>query len=383
VYDHTRLDWRVPQQEWTHFREFVEDEHGSISGYLGREAEKAMREYIDMDGYGEIEERVNQLVQAAGRTTQSSLKNKKGKLEGGEKTRVTVQVEEDIKNEFRRFVSDSEHTLGVEFATAIRAYRDGGRPARLESKLDRILDDVTDILGELDTTADESGSLSAKQRKVIAICDRLDKSFHDDELVEAIDEIAGRSDRASQPTREEYRDVVTNRLNVEPHPNTDDLLWIPAEEAKQYAGEGVPRVCRQRVSTLDRSERVERIRLAVGCEAAKRTNGEYAESVTTIRKQVLDSEVSRPTAAAMIRDAANVEGFEVVDSPEVTLRVYLGIVKEDEPELQEDVLEYANADSDGLLSSSVDAKVTDYGGGSWKSEDSVDPDVLFARPDGG
>lgn len=45
--DRTLLDWRVPEAEWERFVEHVENEFGSIEGYLGREAEAAMREYAD------------------------------------------------------------------------------------------------------------------------------------------------------------------------------------------------------------------------------------------------------------------------------------------------------------------------------------------------
>jgi hypothetical protein len=64
--DTVRLDWRVPTDEWTRFREYVQDQNGSLDGYLGREAEAAMREYADLDGYDGVEDRISQLYEAAG-----------------------------------------------------------------------------------------------------------------------------------------------------------------------------------------------------------------------------------------------------------------------------------------------------------------------------
>lgn len=382
MYDRTRLDWRVPAEEWTHFRDFVADEHGSLGGYLGREAENAMQEYIDADGYGRIEERVNELVQAAGRSPRTVFKEKKDEY-GCDKSRVTVKVEEDVKHEFRDFVADSDHCLGVEFANAIRAYRQGGRSERMEEKLDRIFADVKDVLGELNTADDsKSGSLSKKQKKVIAICDRVGEEFTDDELVEAIDEIAGRSDRASQPTREEYRDVIVDRLNVEPHPKSRDLIWIPSEKAEKLAGEGTPRECRQPVETLNRGERVRRVQLAVGHEAAKRQSGKYSASLATIRDKVLDASVAKATVSDLLREAANVDGFEVVNGAQMALHVDLGILQDVDLDLQQEILLYRDADGDGLFGSSTDAQVSDFVQGSTHVNEGQE-DVLFAVPDGG
>jgi hypothetical protein len=355
VYDRIRLDWRVPAEEWKRFRRHVEDEYGSLGGYLGREAEAAMQEYADADGYARIEERIDRLVEAAGRRPGAASKEKKSDLANAETTRVTVKVESEVKDEFRAVADQSENTFGVEFARAIRAYRDGGRAARLERKLDRVLDDAAGLLAET-TDSDTDESLSLVERKTIAIANELGEEFTDDELVNAIVDVA---EVDSDPSIEKYRTRVTEKKDVEPHPNASHL-WIPAEKAARLSP-GEPEECRQPVDQLDRQDRVRRIQLAVGRRAACRSNGRVRVETRDIREHVLDSEVSKSNTLDLMRSAARAVGIDVDDSTRpAALKVNLNTLGETEPDLTRDVLEYRDETEDGLLSAPTSTTLRDH-----------------------
>lgn len=107
------------------------------------------------------------------------------------------------------------HPPGVVFARALLAYLDGGPGDRQERKLDRVLEDATAMLKEMNPD-DDAGGLSVVERRTIAIGNRLPEEFPDDDhLVETIADVAG----SSEPTIEKYRERVVDRLGVEPHPN--------------------------------------------------------------------------------------------------------------------------------------------------------------------
>jgi len=154
--DRTCLDWRVPKAEWEQFREYVENEPGRLSGSLGRGAEAAMKEYTNTDAGATVEEQIDRLITAAGRTPEKPFKEKKTQLADAETTRVMVRVDPAVKDDFRDTVG-AEESFGVAFARAIRNYREGGRTARLERKLDRVLDDVDEALTKLEEKTAGSG----------------------------------------------------------------------------------------------------------------------------------------------------------------------------------------------------------------------------------
>jgi hypothetical protein len=62
------LDWLVPANEWDRFLRYVEAEYGEIEGNVSREVRPAMREWLDIDEFAAVEEKVDRLIQAAGRT---------------------------------------------------------------------------------------------------------------------------------------------------------------------------------------------------------------------------------------------------------------------------------------------------------------------------
>jgi hypothetical protein len=365
VLDRDPLDWSVSSSEWERFCEYVHSEFGRLDGYLGREVERAMREYADQDDYADLEDRVNQLVEAAGRSPERGWKQKTSSLDADDTTRVQVRVEPEIIDAFREVVDAGDDTYGVALAKAIRVYRDGGRAARLERKLDRVLDDATAVLEEINPDESTDG-LTAKQRKVITICTRLDDQFTDDELIAEIDDVAGHADRASDPTREKYRELVTDRLDVERHPNAPHV-WILADEVEEIVPSDVPVECKRPASSLDREELVARIRYAAGRRAAETPSGSVRIGSTTILEDVLDEAVARKTALNLIEEAAFVPGFEADRSPDrVSLDVDLSALRDAgsagdaDSELFNAILRYRDSGAGPLITGPTETKVSDF-----------------------
>ena len=354
---------------WERFREHVRAEFGCLDGYLGREAEAAMKAYADADGYAGVEERVDQLIRAAGRTPGEASKEKTSDLSNEETTRVTARVDELVKDEFRSVAKKGDDTFGVTFARALRTYLEGGRAARFERKLDRVLDDATAVLEEMNSDQGGEGDLSAVERRTITICNRLPEQFTDEEFTQEIVDVAG----SSKPTIEKYRERVVDRLNVEPHPNAPRTVWISEEYAADLAPEGTPRVCRQPVELLDREERIQRIQLAVGRRAAKRNHSRIRVSSSNVREDVLEHEVSKSSVLDLMETAALTEGFRLDrNGTTVSLAVDLKTVRNADPDLFETVIEYRDGDAGDLLSDTTETTVGDYtDGGAGVSPKSV------------
>ena len=378
--DRVRLDWRVPSSVWERFRHRVESEFGHLDGYLGREAESAMKSYADADGYAGVEDRVDRLVQAAGRTPGDPFKEKTSDLTNAETTRVTARVDEAVKDEFRAVAKKGDDTLGVTLGRALAEYLDGGRAARLERKLDRVLDDATAILEEMNPDEGEGG-LTAVERRTITICHRLPEQFTDEELTQEIADVAG----SSKPTIEKYRERVVDRLGVEPHPNAPKTVWVPEAYAADLAPEGTPRVCRQPVELLDREERVRRIQLAVGRRAAKRSTGRVRVNTADVRGDVLDHEVSKSSVLDLMETAALTEGYRLDRNGDTaSLRVDLEAVKGTDPDLFATIIEYRDGEAGDLLSETTETTVGDYTDGPSPTEVSSRMDTLTgAATDGG
>lgn len=367
------VDWQVPADEWERFREYVEEKNGGLDGYLGREAEAAMREYADADGYDDVEDRVDRLVRAAGRTPSDPFKEKNSsRLHEQETTRVTVRVDEWVKDEFRAAAEKSEDTFGVAFARAIHVRRDGGRAGRLERKLERVVEDAESMLTMIDEDS-EPGELGKVDRNTIVICNRLVQDegdqFMDDELNAEVHAVAGRGQKASDPTLERYRDLVIDRLGYEPHPiaesnpKVDQTVWVPAHVADDLAPDGVPAEVRRPVDQLDRDECVRRIRLVLGRRAGNRSSGKVSVRATEIHEDILEEAVSRSTTLSLMEEAAlSMPGIQIHRSGQnASLRLDLQQLGEEDGELFEEIIAYRDAESESLLDETTETTVADYG----------------------
>jgi len=368
--DRVRIDWRVPAEEWSRFRSWVVDEHGSVEGYLGREAESAMQEFADTDGYAKVEERVNRLVEAAGYTSGDSRKQKTRELED-DRTRVTARVESGVKDEFREVASDDDDPYGVMFARAISAYMDGGRPARLERKLERVLDDAAALLSESSNESSED-TLSKVERRTISICNRLGEEFSDDELTEAISEVAASGAHASEPTLRKYRELVAERKGVEPHPDVPDKLWVTHENAASWYPD-TPEVCRRPPSHLSRSEKRERLQLELGEVAANRSQKAASVSVNEARRTYFNQCVSESTVRSLMDSVSQSAGWSLYEKNNSQyLGVDLSEVASNDAALYQRMLEYAGEDVTGE---------SDAGGGDDANADVVRSEMSMLTED--
>lgn len=347
--------WSVPAGEWQQFKRFVERKHGAVDGYLSREAERAVKEYADADEYADVEQRVTELLEAAGldddQDTGAAVDTGETALANATETITqTARIDQQVLDAFKSVARQSDDRLGVEYAKALREYREGGRAGRLESNLEQLLATGGEI-----TTADQDVDQDAtpdgmnRSEKVDLICARLDQQFTDDELIATIDEIASRDGRsASAPIHRDYRELVTEQLDVEPHPETPDV-WVPRETARELAGEGVPDVCRRPVGRLDKSERVDRIRLEAGRRAALTPDGIRVTESSTVRQGILQGEVSDKTARTYMKEAADLEGIDRMKvNGEAAIRVNLEQLGSEHPYLLDEILEYRESQKDDV-----------------------------------
>jgi hypothetical protein len=375
--DSPRLDWSVPTDAWGRLREYVQNEFGGLDGYLARETEKAMREYADLDGYDGVEERVAQLYEAAGYTSSGQTLREKNFSDG--RTRVAVRVDEHVADDFRRFVdeSDSSNPYGVELAKAVRVYLDGGRAARLERRLDDILDDVEAALQDPadETNEDDGKKMYSKDRKVIRICRELNDQFTGAELDGVIRKHAGWSDDPSDATIESYRDLVLERLDVRRHPYADDEIWMPTENFYELVPEDVPEECVQPVSQLDHDDRIWRVIYAVGRRAAKH-GGRASSQASTVREEIFNEEVTVDKCMTYLEEAASYDGVELERTgEEATVKVNLHVMAEHGGAEVQEILDYRDADADPLLGELTETTVTDFTDGASPKAD--DPDAAI------
>ncbi|SDG44616.1 hypothetical protein SAMN05216218_1468, partial [Halorientalis regularis] len=125
--DRTRLDLRVPAREYRRAKYDVLKRHGLLSdldgvsspadladltdevlgsllkGRLSRYVNEAIEEYLDEDRYSDLEEKVDRLIRAAGRSPDSA--EEKNDL-SGETTRAMVWVDEHLLAKFKSRVDE-------------------------------------------------------------------------------------------------------------------------------------------------------------------------------------------------------------------------------------------------------------------------------------
>lgn len=316
-----KLNWKVPSDEWDAFLDYVHEKHGGINGHTGREVELAMREWIDTDDYQGIEERIDRLVRAAGRTPEdlSQKKSTFDSLESDDLSRVGSRIDPDLKAEFKSFTKEyTDDRLGIALARALRERRHGGRSARLEEKLDRVIDDAEGLLAELN--GDEDGpeaSLPLREKRTIAICDRLSDpertEFTISDLHDAIAAVAG----DSKPTIEEYEQKVIDRLDVALHPNSSKL-YISREWAEEIAerngspGPDAPAIDRKDYADLSREEKISGLRIELA-RAARENGGRRQFDAEKVGRGVFDGQPSPSHVQDLMEAAAGGDGYGYVN----------------------------------------------------------------------
>ncbi|REA00228.1 hypothetical protein DEQ92_20470 [Haloferax sp. Atlit-6N] len=357
-----QLSLRVPEDDVAAYEETIIEKYGQKRPYTGTELERELRAYLEMDGLADIESDIDRLIRAAGRRPSDGFEKEKPisrDPNDGPTRIVNYRVNEETRDAFMaRVEKDGMTSAGRMIGVLMRTYADGGTVGRIRERLDRVLDDAESLLSSIDESDSDEG-LTKNQLKIRRICQRMGEEFTDDELVEAIDDIAGRHDHASEPTRQKYREIVVDRLDVEPHPNVP-YIWIPAEKAAEFAP-GVPRECRKPPESLDRTEKVRRIKLATGRRAGERSSGRVRVTSTEVREEIFDNEVSKSTTLDLMRSASNVIGVDLDKSTSpAALKLNLKVLGESEPELFSDIIAYRDEADSGLLSSTTGTTVTDY-----------------------
>lgn len=307
---HPKVGWRVPTDEWERFLAYVRERHGETEGRVGREVRRAMREWIDADEFAAVEQEVNRLVRAAGRTPAALAEKKRGSDHPAseETTLVQTRTPRDLKEEFAATAREQGERPGVYLARALRERRAGGRGRRVLAKLDRVSDDAEALLAEVDSEGD--GDMSLRERRTVAICRRLEGEFPEDELEAAIGAVAG----DSAPTLREYRERVLDRLEYVEHPHNAEL-YVPEDTARAIAegtdapGPDAPAVERKPYPKLAREEKVHGVRVASVRQAA-RNDGRAQLDAAAVRTEVFDAQPSEGHARDLMRVAGQAEGFE-------------------------------------------------------------------------
>jgi len=341
VKDRVKVDWRVPSDEWDAFIDYVHDEHGEIRGYVAREVERAMLEWVDGDDYAPVEDLVDRLVQAAGRTPANLMEKKpvSDHPDGEETNRVHCRVDGEVKDDFAAFVKEtSNDRLGVALARALRQRRDGGRSRRVREKLERVADDAEGLLAE---AADGEDGLSLRERRTVAICRRLGEQFTQDELEDAIGDVAGDSD----PTVRDYTEKVLSRLEYVEHPRNGDL-FIPKDDAENIAADlgapspDAPAIDRKPYDSLSRPEKVRGVRIELARDALT-SGGKGQVDPATVRQDIFEDRPSPGHAQDILRLAGDADGFDVA-TRHGKERLRVDLVDVTDP----DILEAARDDTD-------------------------------------
>lgn len=307
-----KVNWRVPTIEWRRFEDYVNDEYGGTSVHVAREVDMAMREWIDIDDFAGVEDRIDRLVRAAGRRPNDVSQKKRPGLSGpsyndAEKTLVQVRVDQTLKNEFRRVVDKTDHQYGEALIRALRERRIGGRAARLEEKMDRIMNDAESLLSEINGESD----LTLRDKKTIAICDNLSLNFEEDTLHKEIAAVAG----DSEPTLRAYTERVLDRLDRVKHPRNPNL-YITKDCYRQLRERGddippldAPAIDRKDYSDLSREEKVTSIQVELARETAARNCLRYQWSVGQIRSEVFDERATAGHTQDLTQQAGDGDGF--------------------------------------------------------------------------
>lgn len=309
-----KVNWRVPSEEWDRFVDYVHDKYGRIEGLVGREVDLAMREWIDDDDYQGIEERIDRLVRAAGRRPED-LAEKKCSIstisDEGETTNVQCRVDPEMKEDFAAFTKEhSDDRLGIALARALRQRRHGGRSQRLEEKLDRVIDDAEELLGEI-SDDDESETMNLRKKRRIKICRRFADSYEItvDELHEAIADVAGES------VIDDYEQPVLDRMGYARSP-TGGPIFMPIDDARERAeelgvpGPDAPAIDRKHYRDLSREEKVEGVRLELARKAYSRHGGVSA-TVSHVHDDVFDGKGSDSHMRSLMDEAAEADGYSV------------------------------------------------------------------------
>jgi len=214
------FDWHLFTPVWEEFVEYAEDRYGETAeedGYLARLLERAMREPLQNNRHAELENKIHELVEAAG-VKKTDLNEEPDTFEFDpdhyyDKTRVVKQVDATVLRKWKRHADEfSGETYGEHLSRHLKLFLWGGQPRKLTERVDRVLEEIE---------RDQDTSLSTPER----IADRLDESFSREEFLEAASAEGVTTERYAL---REHLPAVLDETRTYPHPNNSDQ-FIPED----------------------------------------------------------------------------------------------------------------------------------------------------------
>jgi len=274
-------------------------------------------EYAEADEYAGVEDKIDRLLKASGELgLGDEKKNNSVEVDrDGETVQVGCRVSQRAKDAFRSHVAQTELRLGVAFAHAIQLRRDGGRPSRLEDKLERIVDEAESLLKVNDDTRDAGESMTKKQRQTIAVCRDVRQKLQDngtpdpDEIPKKVVEESIKDLLCDETTSDPYdyyvptyMEQVKERLGYVTSPDRPGLLkkeelvgQTPPHERKEYAD-------------LSTEERIDAVKIELGRQAI-RNGGRRQQDVQHFREQLFDGKPRESTVKNYMKQAGKYGGF--------------------------------------------------------------------------
>lgn len=142
----------------------------------------------------------------------------------------TMRIDADVQVAFKEAVDewDGENAghYGYHVEQALKEYVDKDRYARVEDKLDSVLAHVSNGGGShTHTTAAGSGTVERAREIYQRVADNHGLVVNDDDLVRAVEDIAGADDR----TVSKYKGILKRRSLIFEHP-ADSPVWTTDRE---------------------------------------------------------------------------------------------------------------------------------------------------------
>jgi len=234
----------------------------------------------------------------------------------GESTRAYCRVSKDVKEEFTAHVEQTDKRLGIAFAHACQLRREGGRPDRVQDKLERVVDDAESLLKVQNDSAEAGESMGKKERQTVQVCrdvrEKLRENGDEDpdtfplKFVEnsIVDLLCDESTDPSNHYLPVYTEEVKERMGYVIEPGSTGLLIkeelvdpTPAYEQKDYGD-------------LSTDERVEAVRVHIGRQA-RENGGLRQKSVEQIREDLFDNNPRKATVKNYVETASKAPGYSL------------------------------------------------------------------------
>lgn len=296
-----QLKWRVPQSEWERYEEFITDEWSDTKLYAGIYAGSAMKEYMDIDGFADVETEVRQDLQTGDPPHTQKKSMSETPLSEQKKCKVQVGVHPPTKEAFAAYARSHGENPGVMFAYAIREYRQGGRLGRIEDART-----AGSELGHLKEQEQEQEIPYHVEDKKDYICERVEPdpngTIRGGDLRELIGDVAGGS------RVDDYLPDVLDRLDYVHHPQVYGL-YIPRDDLADYnLTEDDPAIDRKPYEALTRAEKIEGIE-----ETLRHPDGSM--TVGRVHNAIFNGNGSTSHIRDLVHTVAESDGFAYKSTP--------------------------------------------------------------------